>query len=137
MPHFGCGGPRGDPTEHLELQGRSKADLKRRRLDVRLSLSTGHRLRPRRRRLCAIDRDRGGALQLRPSHTTVHTGPYTAVREVALTRFDQGRETERVEVGIGEPDGEGSASGEIPRTAAAAGRVTCCPRRDSPRDECR
>jgi hypothetical protein len=31
----------------------TKADLKRRRLDVRLSLSTGHRLRPRRRLRCA------------------------------------------------------------------------------------
>src|SRR5216684_2381862 len=49
-------GPRGDPTEHLKLQERSKAYLKRRRLDVRLSLSTRHRLRPRRRRLCAISR---------------------------------------------------------------------------------
>ena len=29
----------------------------------------------------------GGASQLRPSHTTVRTGPYTAVREVALTRL--------------------------------------------------
>src|SRR5882724_3412861 len=31
----------------------------------------------------------GGASRLRPSHTTVRTGPYTAVREVTLTRFDQ------------------------------------------------
>src|SRR6266404_6172579 len=41
----------------------------------------------------------------RPSHTTVRTGPYTAVREVTLTRIDQGRETERFEVGIGESHG--------------------------------
>jgi len=34
-----------------------------------------------------------GASRLRPSHTTVRTGPYTAVREVALTHFDQGGET--------------------------------------------
>jgi hypothetical protein len=27
----------------------------------------------------------GGAFRLRPSHTTVRTGPYTAVREVRLT----------------------------------------------------
>jgi hypothetical protein len=47
-----------------------------------------------------IDRDRGGASQLRPSHTTVRTGPYTAVREVALTRLEQGWETERFEVRI-------------------------------------
>ena len=30
----------------------------------------------------------GGASRLRPSHTTVRTGPYTAVREVELTRFE-------------------------------------------------
>jgi hypothetical protein len=55
------------------------------------------------RRIVVIDpagADReGGSL----SHTTVRTGPYTAVREVALTHFDQGGETERFEVGIGEP----------------------------------
>src|SRR6266705_2932724 len=47
MPHFSAGGPRGDPTEHLELQERSKADLKRRRLDVRLSLKERNRSRGR------------------------------------------------------------------------------------------
>src|SRR4030081_2741161 len=47
MPHFSAGGPRGDPTEHLELQERSKADLKRRRLDVRLSLQERNRSRGR------------------------------------------------------------------------------------------
>lgn len=45
----------------------------------------------------------GGTFRLRPSHTTVRTGPYRAVREVASTHFDQGWETERFEVGIGEP----------------------------------
>src|SRR5450631_3797724 len=30
-----------------------------------------------------------GASRLLPSHTTVRTGPYTAVREVTLARFDQ------------------------------------------------
>src|ERR1035437_4913528 len=44
----------------------------------------------------------GGASRLRPSHTTVRTGPYTAVRKVGLTRFEQGWETERFEVSIGE-----------------------------------
>ena len=67
----------------------------------------------------------------------MRTGPYTAVREVALTRLEQGWEPERFEVCIGEPGGEGSASGEIPRTPAATGRVPCCPRRDSQCDECR
>jgi len=42
----------------------------------------------------------GGASQLRPSHTTVRTGPYTAVREVALTRLEQGWQAERYEVCI-------------------------------------
>jgi hypothetical protein len=42
----------------------------------------------------------GGASRLRPSHTTVRTGPYTAVREVALTRLEQGWQAERFEVGI-------------------------------------
>ena len=41
---------------------------------------------------------RGQPAQLHPSHTTVRTGPYTAVREVALTRLEQGWETERFEV---------------------------------------
>jgi hypothetical protein len=31
----------------------------------------------------------GGSLAAPPSHTTVRTGPYTAVREVTLARFDQ------------------------------------------------
>jgi hypothetical protein len=84
-------------------------------------------LRPR-------DRDRG-AFRLRPSHTTVRTGPYTAVREVTLTRFDQGRKTERFEVGIGESDGEGFAPGEMPGSTAASGHVAQLPR-DSQRNEC-
>jgi CheY-like chemotaxis protein len=37
----------------------------------------------------------------------VHTGPYTAVREIALTRFDQGWKTEQFEVGVGKPNREG------------------------------
>src|SRR5258708_9374142 len=78
----------------------------------------------------------GGASRLRPSHTTVRTGPYTAVREVTLTRFDQGRETERFEVGIGESHGEGFAPGEMPGSMAAAGHVAQLPP-DSQCDECR
>ena len=76
------------------------------------------------------------ALPRRNSHTTVRTAPYTAVREVTLTRFDQGRETERFEVGIGEPDREGFTPGEMPGATAAAGRIAQLPR-DSQRDECR
>src|ERR1700730_2116968 len=77
---------------------------------------------------------RGGASRLRRSHTTVRTGPYTAVREVALTRFDQGRQAERFEVGSGKADGEGFAPGETPRATAAAGRVAPFPC-DSQRDQ--
>src|SRR5258708_31890362 len=37
----------------------------------------------------------GGGLQPRPPHTPVRSGPYTAVREVALTRLEQdGRPSE-------------------------------------------
>jgi hypothetical protein len=70
-------------------------------------------------------------VRLRPSHTTVRTGPYTAVREVTLTRFDQGQERERFEAGIGESDREGFAPGEVPGSTAAAGHVAQLPR-DSP-----
>src|SRR6516162_957726 len=80
-------------------------------------------------------RDRG-ASRLRPSHTTVRTGPYTAVREVALTRFDQGGETERLEVGIGEPDGKRFAASDVPWTTAAVGRIAQLSK-DSQCDQCR
>jgi hypothetical protein len=40
-----------------------------------------------------------------------------------LTRFDQGRETERAEVGVGKPDGEGFAPRDVPGATAAAGRT--------------
>src|SRR5216684_1045937 len=77
----------------------------------------------------------GGASRLHPSHTTVRTGPYTAVREVTLTRFDQGQESERFEVGIGECNREVFAPGEVPVSTAATGHVAQFPR-DSQRDEC-
>src|SRR5437660_11765109 len=72
----------------------------------------------------------------RPSHTTVRTGPYTAVREVALTRSEQGRKAERFEVGIGEPEAEGFTPCDRPMATAAAGRVTQLPR-DSQCGQCR
>ena len=75
----------------------------------------------------AYNRDRGEPLGSAPPPTTVRTGPYTAVREVTLTRFDQGRETERFEVDIGEPDREGFAPGDVPRATATAGRVSQLP----------
>src|SRR5262245_59656988 len=78
----------------------------------------------------------GGASRLRPSHTTVRTGPYTAVREVALTRSKQRGKAERFEVGIGEPEAEGFAPCDRPRATAATGRVTPLPR-DSQCGQCR
>src|ERR1039458_4924890 len=79
----------------------------------------------------------GGASRLRPSHTTVRTGPYTAVRKVELTRFEQGWETERFEVSIGEPHREGFPPGDVPRPTPAAGRVARKLPRDSQCDQCR
>ena len=43
------------------------------------------------------------------------------------TRLGQGRETERSEVGVGKPDREGFAPGDVPGAAAASGRVKQCP----------
>jgi len=67
-------------------------------------------------------------LRLHPSHTTVRTGPYTAVREVTLTPFDQGQESERFEVGIGECNREGFAPCDVPGATAASGRIEQFPR---------
>src|SRR6516164_8051826 len=71
----------------------------------------------------AYDRDRGeprGSAPPTPPGIRVRT---TAVREVALTRVEQGRETERFEVGIGEPHRERFAPGKVPRATAAAGHI--------------
>ena len=51
--------------------------------------------------------------------------------------MEQGGQTEGFEVRIGEPGREGSTAGEIPRTAAAAGRVPGSPWRDPVGDQCR
>src|SRR5580704_18851597 len=79
-------------------------------------------------RLRAKDRDRGeprGSAPPTPPGIRVRT---TAVREVALTRIDQGGETERFEVGIGKPDGEGFAPGDVPWATAAVGRIAQLPK---------
>ena len=70
----------------------------------------------------------GGSLSAPPLPHHRRTGPYTAVREVALTRFDQGWETERFEVGVGKPNRKGLAPGDVPGAAAAAGRIPQFPR---------
>jgi hypothetical protein len=72
----------------------------------------------------------GGSLAAPPLPHHRAYGSVQAVREAALTRAEQGWETERSEVRIGKPSGEGSAAGKMPWTAAAAGRVPCSPFRD-------
>jgi hypothetical protein len=75
----------------------------------------------------AVDRDRGeprGSTPPTPPGIRVRTA---AVREVALTRFDQGGETERFEVVIGQPDGKGFAPGDVPWATAAVGRIAQLP----------
>src|ERR1700730_334539 len=66
----------------------------------------------------------GGASRLRPSHTTVRTGPYTAVREVGLTRAEQGWETERFEVGIGEWPAMGTPNHSTSKKTRPSSRLT-------------
>ena len=59
-----------------------------------------------------------------PGHTTVRTGPYTAVRELIPFLVDERRKTKRFEVGIRKPDREGLGTCEIPGTQSAASGVT-------------
>ncbi len=58
-----------------------------------------------------------------PSHTTVRTGPYTAVRRVELTANRQSRKSQPVEVNIGQCDSKRRTVGEPPRTVSAARRL--------------
>jgi len=72
----------------------------------------------------AFDRHRGGGHPPTPA-----TPPCVRVRTrrfelVTLAPLDQGRESERFEVSIGEPHREGLTPGEVPRATAAAGCVT-------------
>src|SRR6266567_3027520 len=66
----------------------------------------------------------GRRLPADPCHTTVRTGPYTAVRGVTLALLGQRRETERAEVGIGQAEMQGLVLTGGPRTAEAGGRIT-------------
>src|ERR1017187_8902678 len=66
------------------------------------------------------DRDRGGGSLLRPSHTTVRTGPYTAVRLVMLSTLDQGRKSKRAEIGIRQGLVQSRALARTPRAATRA-----------------
>ena len=72
-----------------------------------------------------------------PCHTTVHTGPYTAVRSVTLALIDQRRKAERAEVRLGEPHGEGPGPREVPRTVSAVRGIGGCARTDSQGDQSR
>ncbi len=57
----------------------------------------------------------GGASRPRPSHTTVRTGPYTAVRLDERSPGVQSRQSERVEVGIGQGNVHRLGLTETPR----------------------
>src|ERR1039457_4265973 len=67
------------------------------------------------------DRDRGEGSLPRPSHTTVRTGPYAAVRLVMLSARDQGRKAKRGEIGIRQGPVQSRALAHAPRAAAGAG----------------
>jgi hypothetical protein len=65
------------PTTRVRIRG-----VRKRRAAPKVGRSTpdsGHSRSVVGGPFCATDRDRG-ASRLRPSHTTVRTGPYTAVR---------------------------------------------------------
>src|SRR6266436_4188790 len=77
----------------------------------------------------------GGSLAAPPlPHHRTYGSVYGGSRSYA-NPLDQGRETERFEVGIGESHGEGFAPGEMPGSMTAAGHVAQLPP-DSQRDEC-
>src|SRR5215475_2567906 len=65
-------------------------------------------------------RDRGDASRRRPSHTTVRTGPYTAVRWIIRIVEHEGRQAERDEGDIGEGDRQGGAVTKPPWAVGAA-----------------
>src|SRR5205807_6222760 len=56
-------------------------------------------------------------------HTTVRTGPYTAVRDGYAALVDQSRKSEGFELRIRKPHSESLGSGERPRATPAACRV--------------
>ena len=56
-------------------------------------------------------------------HTTVRTGPYTAVRVGYAAAIVQRWKSERFEVSIGKPHREGFGPGQVPGAESAAGRV--------------
>jgi hypothetical protein len=53
----------------------------------------------------------GGSLRRRPSHTTGHTGPYTAVRRINRFGGREGRQAERDEGKVGESEGQSGGFG--------------------------
>src|SRR6202022_2162446 len=77
---------------------------------------------------CAKDRDRGeprGSAPPTPPGIRVRTA---AVREVGLTSSEQGGETERSEVCIGKPQGEGFAPGDGQWATRAVARIQQLPK---------
>jgi enterochelin esterase-like enzyme len=77
------------------------------------------------------DRHRGRWSPTDPCHTTVRTGPYTAVREVTLLLVNECGKTKRLEISIGEPNRQGLGACEVPGTEPAAGGIACQPRTDA------
>ena len=63
----------------------------------------------------------GGALRPRPSHTTVRTSSYTAVRRIVRLAGREERQAECGEGGVGECKGQRGAVAEPPRAMWAAG----------------
>ena len=63
----------------------------------------------------------GERLPARPSHTTVRTGPYTAVRRVKLRGSGEARQAEGIKEGIRQGLADRRFMTEPPRTEAATG----------------
>ena len=66
------------------------------------------------------DRHRGES-PLLPCHTTGHAAPQPAVRRIETGPYDHGRESKRVEVGIGERKGHRRRVRDSPRAECSAG----------------
>jgi hypothetical protein len=58
-----------------------------------------------------------------PCHTTVRTGPYTAVRRVELPTGSQSRKADGVEVSVGQRLAQSNALTQVPGTSVAAGGI--------------
>jgi hypothetical protein len=71
-----------------------------------------------------LNRDRGDASRLRPSHTTGRAGPHPAVRRVELSVHSQAWNPERVEVSIRQRNAERGRVRQPPRAEGATRRLS-------------